>query len=65
MVTAQALRTGEGSEVFFSYCLLAVTLGLCRLPLPQLQKRGTVSSTGRYGSGMALQTVNPIPRFIN
>lgn len=65
MVTARAWRTGDGSEAFISYCLLAVTLDLSRFPVPQLQKRDTLAGTGQDGSGMAPQTVSRSPLFIS
>lgn len=49
MVTAQAWRTGDGSEASISYCLLAVTLDLSRFPVPQLQKRD--GCTVKYWEG--------------
>lgn len=65
MVTARAWRTGDGSEAFISYCLLAVTLDLSRFPVPQLQKRDTLAGSEQDGRGMAPQTVSRSPLFIS
>lgn len=65
MVTAQAWRTGDGSEASISYCLLAVTVDLSRFPVPQLQKRDTLAGSEQDGSGLTPQVVNRSPLFIS